>query len=301
MIAIWGANGFIGRHLVHEFTSSYENIKLFSRNFDGFPFEIPQTMKVFERDFTQPEDYIKDMKDCNVIILLVTASYAGTFNDNLKQEIIQNIQPYKAFLEALNNNDNMIDHIIFLSSGGTVYGVTDKKSIKENHVTDPISPYGKSKLEIENFLVEHAQNSGCDYTILRIANPIGIWNKRPNLISVAFDAVETSETMTIHGDGSAIRDYFDVKELAQAIKHVVEKLGARNKIFNLASGTGNTVNEVLDIIRDVSGKSLLVEYKDARNFDVPYNVLNCNSIFQDIGWKAEKNIKNTIYDMWKQI
>ena len=113
MIAVWGANGFLGRHLVREFLKSGEAVKLFSRDFEGFPFPLPDGVQSYICDLNNPEDYLLAMKDCRVAVMLVTASLARSFSGSVEQEVEENLAPYKAFLECV--QDTNIEHIVFAS------------------------------------------------------------------------------------------------------------------------------------------------------------------------------------------
>jgi len=272
MIAIWGANGFIGRHLTRLLVSTGSDIKLFSRDFEGFPFSLPDSIQKFEYDFSMPDNYIEHMSNCHAVVLLVSASLARTFVENPEQEITKNIVPYRDFFNSLEKQKNELEHIVFLSSGGTVYGVTDNYPVSEDHPATPISPYGKAKLAIENHMIEYARNAKWDYSILRAANPVGVWHKKTNLVNAALNAVQTDDPLTIWNGGKAVRDYFDVKELVQAIKLVIEKPETRSKIFNVGSGKGYTVNEVIDIVGEAMGKPVpaVHKYQHAQSNSVRY-------------------------------
>ncbi len=299
MIALWGANGFIGRHLTHKLIDCGEDTQLFARNYDDFPFALPDTLKSYSRDFSKPYTYINDISVCDTIILLVTASYARTFSHNPEQEIEYNIKPYYAFFDALKKCTDENKHIIFLSSGGAIYGETEHIPISETHDTKPINAYGQGKLRIEKSLIDAAQDAGWDYTILRVANPVGKWGKKPNLIGAALNAIQNDDVFNVYGDGSAIRDYFCVEELANAIYLSAKNSDARNKIYNVGSGKGHSANEVFEIIERISHKSLKIKNIDAIDTDVAYNVLNCTKIEHDLEWKAKMNLEDTIRKMWE--
>lgn len=290
MIAIWGANGFIGRHVTKALLSAEEGLRLFARDFERFPFPLPETIQTFECDFTQPEDYIEHMKDCRVAVLLTSASLARTHADDPDQEKIGNIVPYEKFLERAEALPSL-EHIIYASSGGAVYGVTENRPVSEDHIVNPISPYGKGKLVIENMIQEKASSLGLDYTILRIANPVGIWRQKNGFVEAALGAAKTGTVLEVYGDGSTVRDYFDVRELALAVDMVIEKPQARNQVFNVGSGKGYSVNDVVSIVEHATGKAIKIHYGDASGVDVPYNVLDCSKIENMIGWKAERDLK----------
>ncbi len=300
MIAVWGANGFIGRNLVGALSSSFRgNIKLFSRSFDGFDCPLSDAITLFEYDFTKIDDYIDQLLDCDTLILLVSASNVGSFAGGLTQEIVKNVTPYKKLLDALAECDNKLKHLIYLSSGGAVYGKDVFEPITENSPLNPISPYGEGKVLIENYIIEASLNAAWNYSILRVANPVGIGSKK-GLIKSALDTDNSNNSMTIWGDGSAVRDYFSVDELVLAIELLIKTPVISNNIYNVGSGKGHSISEVISCVSDVVGYTIPIIYNKERGVDVPYNVLDCNKINNEIGWKAEKDLKDIIQTMWDE-
>lgn len=299
MLAIWGANGFIGRHLVRALSESgpEQALKLFARDFQGFPFALPENAECHERDFTDPQSYIDRIVDCQTLVLLTSSSGSRSNKDRPEREIEQNVHPYDNLFTALSTRKNEIEHIIYLSSGGTVYGNAGNTPISEETPLNPISPYGKAKCTIEQRLMDFSQQSGIAYTILRVANPVGIWTKKPNLVSAALNSAITGQPLDVYGDGSNIRDYFDVTELAQCIAMTVKNQQAHNQIFNVGSGQGHAVNHVVRLVEEISGKQVKTNTLPPNKTDVRYNVLDCNRIEKAMGWKAVNTLDKIIKSM----
>lgn len=299
MIAIWGANGFIGRHITFRLAKLKEDTRLFARDFDNFPFDLPESAQTFARDFARAEGYINDMADCRVAVLLVSASHPRAALDDPALEQERQVAPYRDFFAALKGRKSALDHIVYLSSGGAVYGVTENAPVAEDHSLSPVNPYGRAKQEIERLITEHAKNARWTYTILRPANPVGVWSGGRGLVAAALQAANDEKPLTVWGDGGTVRDYFDVRELAQAVKLVMEVPETRNKIYNIGSGKGYTVNEVIDIVKQVTGRDIPVQYGPAHGGDVPYNVLDCGRIKKDAGWTSERGLEVIVREMWE--
>lgn len=300
MIAIWGANGFIGRNLAKNLaeTGTQENVKLFSRNFDGFPLACPTSFSKYEHDFTNPKSYINELKSCKTIILLVTSSYARTNLSDFNVEIRQSVDPYKGFFEALNTNNIQPEHIIYASSGGAVYGAVDTKApLSEKYSCAPSTPYGKGKLLIEEAISKYAQDAPWRYTLLRIANPLG--GQGNGLVNSAFNAIQTGKQLPLFSRGKSVRDYFDVKELAQAITMICNHVSQKNQIYNIGSGQGTSVMDVIACVNNVTGKKVPFTLQDGDD-PIPYNVLDCRKIENNIGWKAQNTLETIIKDMWQK-
>ena len=298
MIAVWGANSFIGRHVTHRLCATNQPVKLFARNFDEFPFDLPDTTQKFIRDFNAPDTYINDLADCQALVLLVSASQARTFANDPAQEVEQNVKPYQHLFEALQSRQTAIEHIIYASSGGTVYGITAPYPIPETHPTNPISPYGQGKLAIENLLIDHAAKTKCTYTILRIANPVGRFGKRKGLIDYVLAAANSGKPLTVNGDGKIVRDYFDVAELAEAFDLCLHHPAARNEIFNVGSGIGHSINDVITIAEKVTNKKITVRHNPPIAADAPYNVLDCTRTHKEIAWKHKNDLMYVVRTLW---
>jgi len=186
--------------------------------------------------------------------------------------------------------------IIFLSSGGTVYGVPEIIPITESHQTNPICSYGIIKKTIEEYLFMFGKIYGLNYNVFRLSNPYG---ERQNplaaqgAIPVFIHRTINDETITIWGDGEIVRDYIYIRDsaivLAESIKNNVEE-----KIFNLSSGKGYSLNNIIEIVKKVSGKEVKVEYKPGRDIDVPVNILDNTLVKETFDWKPETSIEEGI-------
>jgi UDP-glucose 4-epimerase len=297
MIGIWGANGFIGRHLTHHLSLSGKPTALFARDFKDIPF--PVNAKSIVADFMQPETYSSYIKDCSVLVLAVSASAARTFMGSPEKEIELNVSPYKNLFNHLRRVNVIPNKIIYLSSGGAIYGDAPPFPISESFPINPITPYGIAKAEIEKSLKEFCNEVDCDYTILRIANPVGRWFKKPSLVSVALNCAKSGTVLNVQGDGSYIRDYFDVCELVVAISVVAEGNSTRNTILNVGSGVGHSINDIVNIVQNVTNEKITVNYIPEPAYNIPYNVLDCAQIRHYTKWTAKKPIDKIIDEMWK--
>lgn len=299
MIAIWGANGFIGRHLVRALQEQgAEECRLFARDFDGFPFPVPPTMACYEADFKQPDSYLRALKGCRTLVLLVSASGARRFADDPAAEIAENVMPYRALFQSLATESHDIERLVFLSSGGAVYGAGVQEPVAEDAPLAPVSPYGCAKKDIEAALMAFAAETGCDSVILRPSNPVGLWAKRPHIVGAALHSAKTGAVLPIFGDGQTVRDFFSVRDLAEAISLACRHPAAKNQIFNIGSGKPCTVNEVIAMVRETTGAALPVAYREAHAADVPYNVLDCRKIGAALGWRPEQSLEDVIKEMW---
>ena len=136
--------------------------------------------------------------------------------------------------------------IVFVSSGGTVYGVPSRLPIREDAATDPICAYGVSKLAVEKYLRVHQHLHGLSYVILRLANPFGPW-QRPGrgqgLVATLLQRAARSEPLEIWGEGEIVRDFLYVEDAVAALIAAATYRGAY-RVFNVGSGVGRSVRDV---------------------------------------------------------
>lgn len=177
--------------------------------------------------------------------------------------------------------------VVFVSSGGTVYGIPASVPIREDAPTDPISAYGISKLAVEKYLHLYHHLHGLEYAVLRVANPFGPWqdpHRRQGVVAALMQAALDGRPAEIWGDGRVVRDYLYAADVAEAIAHAAADTGA-HRVFNVGSGIGRSV---LDLVRDIGAASgrghLAVVHKPGRATDVPVNVLDTSLIRREIGW-----------------
>ena len=152
--------------------------------------------------------------------------------------------------------------------------------ISENSPTDPECSYGITKLAIEKYLHLYWFLYGLDYCILRLANAYGE-RQRPTatqgVIPVFLDRALRNDEIVVWGDGSVVRDYIYVTDISRALIKALTYSG-EIKVFNVGSGQGHSLNDVIHVIESVTGQPLQVKYADARSFDVPINVLDISRV-----------------------
>lgn len=301
MIAIWGANGFIGRHTVKTMLQSkQQNLRVFARDLEGFPFDLPQTANRYCYDFSDADNYIEYLRGCKTLILMVSGSSARSHLRNHNNEIERTVQPYRHFFEVLSQQNFYPDQIVYLSSGGAIYGCVDRHApIKEDQLCQPISPYGKGKVLIEEMLINYTKNTDSAYTILRVANPVGLYGR--GLVNYALKAAESTNEIKVFNDGADVRDYFAVEELAQLIESVTQSKSCYNQTYNVGYGRGHSVHEVLDIVEEVTQKPLSRVSQLIDHREIQYNVLDCNRIKNDTGWQAQETLGSIIDRLWRAV
>lgn len=285
-----GGAGFVGSYLISLLNNLGREVTVLGRKpLDQSHISLSSNFSYIQGDFGNL-DLIKSLLDTHQeVIHLAYATVPNTsFSDPLN-DLLENLPPtVQLFLEAAARNVK----VILISSGGTVYGTAAYLPIDEQHATEPISPYGVTKLTLENYAHLYSMTHGLQYICIRPANAYGI-GQRPfsgqGFISTAMACMLRTEPVTVFGDGSTVRDYIHVADLARGIVAAIDK-GKISETYNVGSGIGFTNLEVLDKIAALLGidaREFQIKSLPARPFDVYQNVLSSAKLRMHTGWSPE--------------
>jgi UDP-glucose 4-epimerase len=210
-----------------------------------------------------------------------------------------------------------VKKFIFSSTAAT-YGIPNVDLITEDTVTNPINPYGRSKLMIEHILADFSKAYGLNYVVLRYFNAAGAHvsaeigekhDPETHLIPIILQhLLGEREHIAVFGsdyetpDGTCIRDYIHVTDLAKAHILALEALLTGQKetaIYNLGNGLGYSVKEVIETCENVTGKKANVIMSDRREGDPARLVASSDKIYRELGWKAEYSLEEIISSAWK--
>ena len=292
-----GGNGFIGRHLVKQLTKIGHHVIIFDR--------VAQSGKADHRveyhlgTFDDQSAIRKAVRGCEVVFHLAWTTYPKVSNDNpfydAQSNILGTIQLLNVCIEF------GVQKIVFLSSGGTVYGIPYKLPIPEDHPTNPICSYGISKLTIEKYLDLYYRLHGLDYVILRPSNAYGEGQspkRGQGAIAAFLWCVANNQPIEVWGDGSVIRDYVHVDDIIRALLMVSnEKL--QDRVLNLGSGIGTSLKDIIQHIQELTKRKVEVHYTASRSFDVPAVVLNIQRIQKQIGWSPQVKLADGLLRTWE--
>jgi UDP-glucose 4-epimerase len=183
-----------------------------------------------------------------------------------------------------------VRRVVFISSGGTVYGIPQTVPIPETAPTEPISAYGINKLTVEKYLQLYHHLHGLSGISLRVANPFGPFQspyRRQGVVAALIETFLAGRPLEIWGDGRIVRDFIFVGDVAQAILRAALYQGP-HRVMNIGSGVGRSVLEVADAIAsalDLAHPPIL--HKPSRRADVPANVLDIARAREALGWAPE--------------
>ncbi len=293
---ILGGAGFLGKNLcygllkkgyrVFVYNRPSEQLKLFREQFPS--------VTVIPGDFQEEKDFSRLLEGMDFVFHLISST--NPTNKDLLLDFNMNVMPTLRFFEACREQSC---RILFFSSGGTVYGIPARVPILETDNLEPISSYGIQKATIERCMEYYSWMYGLDFMILRVSNPYGPWQNpfsNQGAIAVFTAKALMGEKISVWGDGSAVRDYIYVEDLLQACWCAMKYEGPC-RIFNVGSGKGCSLRDVLDEIRRATGKEMKVEYIGGRVQDVPANVLDISLAKREWGWQAETGLVEGIRHM----
>jgi UDP-glucose 4-epimerase len=295
-ITIIGGGGFIGINLCEALVSHGHTVRVFDRPRakHTVPLDIVKQVEWIEGDFLNTEEVNNALHDCEVIFHLVSTTIPKSSNDNPAYDIETNILGSVRMMEAARMAG--VRKIIFNSSGGTVYGIPKEIPIPETHQTNPICAYGIGKLAIEKYLALFHYHGGLDYTITRMSNPYGPYQQPDSdqgAITVFLNKALKGEAIEIWGDGSVTRDFIYISDAIDALVTVLDYRGSEH-IFNIGSGKGYNLNDIINSISTVLGNSVKCKYLQGRTLDVPSNVLDISRIRNATGWEPKTHLLDGI-------
>lgn len=221
-----GAAGFIGTNLAIELAKNPKNkLTLVDRNKDYFKTVVKMNIgniNVMESNLTFDMDFDSILKEQDVVYHLVSTTVPTTSNQHISQELVSNVIFSANLFEACIRCG--VEKVVFISSGGTVYGKESDCPLKEKTATNPISSYGVQKITIEKLLYLYRYMYGLDYRIIRLANPYGPY-QRPNgvlgaVTTFTYKALQ-GEDITVYGDGSVVRDFIYADAAGNTVVYMV--------------------------------------------------------------------------------
>lgn len=306
-IVVLGANGFIGQHLTKALAADDTNeivaFDRFSEYQDGneHPFTQLANVEVVAGNFFNRDEVAAVLDGTAYVFHFISSTNPATSNSDPFIDIDTNVRSTVELLQLC--VDHQVKKVIFPSSGGTVYGDIDSVAINEQTVPAPRSPYGIGKLTIEHYLRYFKFTSGLDYIIYRVANPYGpgqnIFGKQ-GVIPIFMHKFLVHEPLTIYGDGSMVRDYIYIDDL---IKMMVGSYKSDNKhpVYNLGSGTGESVNQIVDAIEKCTGSIADKTYLDTPPTYIHRSVLDIQQFVNEFGLQPEVSLEEGIARTWDYV
>lgn len=296
-ILVTGGNGFIGAHLVNLLAASKQHrvtvFDLYPRSYDA----LPAGVQFIQGTLSNADLIRKTLVDqgIDVVYHLAWSTIHETALKNPAADIKHNLIPSVNLLEAC--LDAGVKRFVYLSSGGTVYGMPEALPIGEDHPTRPISAYGITKLTVEKYVQMYSYLHDMNYVIFRPSVPYGPYQnprRRQGAVSVFIYHALRGEPVTIWGDGEAQRDYFYIDDLSKALVAALDSPLAANRVINLGGTHVYTLNQLVATIEETLEVKIQVRYEAARKFDVPHLQLDIRTASDVLRWQPQVSLSHGI-------
>ena len=272
-ILIIGGNGFIGANLCRTFLEKKEEVYSFDIQ---LPVGSIPGVRYIIGDFFDDDSLMDAIRGMDVIVHCLSTVNPGNSNKRYMQGYSRDfIQSVFLFDQCRKNGQK----VIFISSGGTVYGEQEEQPIKETALGVPINHYGSVKLCIETAMRTFNKQVKSQMIIARVANPYGPgqdFHKGVGFVDAALKKAMRGEKIEIWGDGSIVRDYIYITDACEMIYSLIHYQG-NEEVFNISSGVGISQNDVIAVLQKI-GLNPEVIYQDARSVDLPKIILDNTKI-----------------------
>jgi UDP-glucose 4-epimerase len=298
-VLVLGGSGFIGYHLVKALQENGMEphvADIRAPQGKDVPYTIADLSSLSKNDPL--------FRGAEAVFHLAWTTLPKTSSDSPEHDIVSNIPMSLNILNACLHNG--VRKLIFVSSGGTVYGIPKTVPISEDHPLEPICSYGITKLTVEKYLGLYRHHYGLDYVVVRPSNPYGEFqnpNGQQGAVAVFLGRLARGVAIDIWGDGSVVRDFLYAGDLADAmvrcIRYTPPESGER--IFNIGNGRGMSLKELVDIMAQITGREPVINYRESRALDVPSNVLDISRAKQRLGWSPKVEIVSGIGQTWQWI
>ena len=286
-ILLLGGSGFIGSQLARKLIAAEHTVTIIGRE-DGFSLPGAEYRQL---NFVECTDFDDVIKDADIVVHMVSTIIPSDSLQTVNQEISDNVFPTTFLLESASK---LKKKIIFISSGGTVYGENTEKN-SESDPTNPICNYGISKLLIEKYLHLYNHFYGLDYRTIRLSNPYSetvYHGKKQGVIPIVIENIINDSPIEIWGKNQ-VRDFIHIDDVVDGIIGVINYDG-KERTFNLGSGIGHTVEDIIAIASQKLNKEPSLKFSSPRKCDVKHSVLNINLITRETGWKPKLSLEDGI-------
>jgi UDP-glucose 4-epimerase len=295
VIGVFGANGFIGRAVVRHLLAHKRAVVAIGRTFpvdyDHIVGGSIETRGVDLRDALSVQATLQGIK---YVIDLVNSSSPALGNARVVEDVESNVVPHISLVQSCIMS--RVSRIIFLSSGGTVYGAPSYLPLDEDHPTNPLVSYGAAKLMVEHYLRMLTRNSAVDHVILRVSNPFGpgqVLRKGQGLIASILKRQAAALPIVVYGDGQTQRDYLFIDDLCHAVTAALDA-PTMHQTFNIGTGQGRSTLDVIAEVETTLGCRLDIQFEDERPTDTKNSVLDCSKATQLLNWTAQTPFRTGI-------
>lgn len=302
-----GADGFIGRHLVRELVSKGYDVRAFDRFRDyaaqaTHEFSSLEGVEVYPGDFLNRDNVSMALEGVEYVFHLVSTTNPFVSANDPFIDIDTNIRGSVELFDLCARTQS-VKKVIYFSSGGTVYGEQSTPMLHEELCLKPLSPYGIGKVTVENYLRYFKNTYDLNYIVYRIANPYGEGQNllaKQGVIPIFLHHILNNEPVTVYGDGTMTRDYLYITDVSRIITNTFSK-DNKFPIYNLGSGGGRSVSDLISAIELVTGKQVQINYTDTPSSFVHTSVLDTKRLEDEFDLRPEVSLEDGIKKTWSYV
>lgn len=298
-IVVVGGNGFIGSHFVTRAIASGHEVTVCSRTPDAVP-RIAGVRGVIGGGLERLIDEFDRYADADVICHFASSTIPATSNLNPAADIWENLFQTIRLLDVMRNSP--CRRIVYLSSGGAVYGAPSYSPIDEEHPQHPISSYGIVKSAVERYLALYSAAGEIAAAVVRPANPYGPGQNplgQIGAVPIFLGSAKSGTPIKLFGNGTTIRDFVYIDDLTDLLYRIVA--GGVSGVFNCGGGEGGTsLSDLITIVESVTCRKLKIDRLPARPFDPPAIVLS-NARAHALGWKPSVSLREGVSRTWNAL
>jgi len=296
-VLVLGGCGFIGSHIVDACLASDYHVSVIDRSAEKFRPPL-QGVQYYYEDLLSIGTLKHVIRDADVVIHSISSTNPASSNANPEADVESNLFGMLRLLECM--REQQTTRIIFLSSGGTVYGTPKVLPIPEEHPLEPLCSYAAVKLAIEHYLHIYTTLHGFQSTVIRPANPYGPrqWYAGSQGVIANFTAhAIENKPLSLWGTGADVRDFFHVTDLARLCIDCIRS--GQTGIYNAGSGQGHSIQEIIDTLEQIHGSEIGVKRMEKRNFDIPRVVLDITKVQTDLHWLPQIELLPGMHDYYQ--
>lgn len=296
-----GGNGFLGSHVVDALAHRGHTVAAFDRFGVLKPQFTAPGVTAISGDFLNAADVRAAVADRDVVLHFLSTTDPASAEDDPTLDIRTNIMSSVHLFEAC--ADAGVGQVVFASTGGAIYGDQDLSVFREQDLTVPVSPYAIGKLAIEGYLRYFRRKRGLASTAFRISNPYGPRQnpaKRQGVIPIFLRRLAQGLPLTVYGDGSMVRDYMFVGDMAEMVADAVTQ-GMRHELYNLGSGVGTSLTELLACIGEATGLEPEVRHAPTPSTFVDHVTLDTSRFTAEFGTRPTTPLTEGIRRTWDEI
>ena len=295
-ILVLGGSGFIGSHVVGALLAAGHGVRVYDRAPERFR-PTPAGVEFLPGELSDTAALAGALAGVDMVFHLISTTVPSTANLDPIADVQGNLINTIRLMELMRAQG--VDRLLYLSSGGAVYGVPQVDPVPEDHPLNPVISYGIIKVAVENYIRAEQHLHGLNPVILRPSNPYGPrqgYGGVQGVIGTFMWRVARGESMQLWGDGSVVRDFIHVRDLAELCLACAEQ--EVTGTFNAGAGEGHSIRQVLDGIAEASGLPVDPEMKPGRAIDVPRVVLDVAAAKTATGWVPRTGFRDGLAETW---